>query len=72
MILITGGTGFLGAYIIKILVEHGYKVRAIRRNNSKLPFFIPSEILAKVEWTFVNWHKTPFTYRVRENYPKYR
>ncbi len=50
MILITGGTGFLGAYIIKILVENGYKVRAIRRNNSKLPFFIASEILAQVDW----------------------
>ena len=49
MILVTGGTGFLGAYIIKELVEKGYPVRAIRRSN-KLPSFIPSSILAKVEW----------------------
>ena len=42
-ILVTGGTGFLGAYIIKELVEKGYKVMAIRRNN-KIPFFIPSNI----------------------------
>ena len=41
MILVTGGTGFLGAYIIKELVEKGYPVRAIRRSN-KLPSFIPS------------------------------
>lgn len=48
-ILITGGTGFIGAYIIKELVEKGYTVRAIRR-SIKLPFFIPAEIFNKVEW----------------------
>lgn len=36
-IFITGGTGFLGAYIIKELVEKGFSVRAIRRSK-KLPF----------------------------------
>lgn len=49
-ILITGGTGFLGSYIIKELVEKGYAVRAIRRSTSKLPFYIQAEILQKVEW----------------------
>ncbi len=49
MILVTGGTGFLGAYIIKELVDKGHHVRAIRRNK-KLPFFIPSHIFDKVEW----------------------
>jgi nucleoside-diphosphate-sugar epimerase len=48
-ILVTGGTGFIGAYIIKELVEKGYGVRAIRRSN-KLPFFISPDILNKVEW----------------------
>lgn len=48
-ILVTGGTGFIGAYIIKALIEKGYPVRAIRRSN-KLPFFISHEILSKVEW----------------------
>ncbi|MGZ5220527.1 MAG: NAD-dependent epimerase/dehydratase family protein [Chitinophagaceae bacterium] len=48
-ILITGGTGFLGAYIIKELIEKNYAVRAIRRNN-KLPSHIPPEIFNKVEW----------------------
>ncbi|MDP9229877.1 MAG: SDR family NAD(P)-dependent oxidoreductase, partial [Bacteroidota bacterium] len=49
LILVTGGTGFLGAYIIKELVEKGYAVRAIRRSN-KLPLYIPLHILEKVEW----------------------
>jgi nucleoside-diphosphate-sugar epimerase len=49
MILVTGGTGFLGAYIIKHLVEKGYAVRAIRRSNN-LPVYIPKSIFDKVEW----------------------
>ncbi len=49
MVLVTGGTGFLGSYIIKQLVEKGYAVRAIRRSN-KIPSWISKEIFEKVEW----------------------
>lgn len=49
-ILVTGGTGFLGSYIIKELIEHGYSVRAIRRLSSVLPHYISKDILDKVEW----------------------
>jgi dihydroflavonol-4-reductase len=48
-VLVTGGTGFLGAYIIKALVEKGYTVRAIRR-TAQLPAYISPEIFSKVEW----------------------
>jgi nucleoside-diphosphate-sugar epimerase len=48
-ILITGGTGFLGAYIIQELVQKGYSVRAIRRSNT-IPSFIPADVMSKVEW----------------------
>jgi dihydroflavonol-4-reductase len=48
-ILVTGGTGFIGAYIIKALVEKGYRVKAIRRSNT-LPFFIDAALLQQVEW----------------------
>lgn len=48
-ILVTGGTGFLGSYIIKELIENGYNVRAIRRGH-KLPSWIDTSITDKVEW----------------------
>ncbi len=49
-ILVTGGTGFLGAYIIRELVQRDYRVRAIRRETSRLPTFIPADTWEKVEW----------------------
>lgn len=49
MVLVTGGTGFLGSYILKSLVEKGVAVRAIRRSN-KLPHWIDTAIWEKVEW----------------------
>lgn len=48
-ILVTGGTGFVGAYIIKTLIEKNYQVSAIRRSN-QLPFYIPSSIFEQVDW----------------------
>jgi dihydroflavonol-4-reductase len=48
-VLVTGGTGFLGAYIIRELIEGGYPVRAICRSDRR-PFFIPSSILDQVDW----------------------
>jgi nucleoside-diphosphate-sugar epimerase len=49
MVLVTGGTGFLGSYIIKNLVEKGLAVRAIYRTRN-FPFYISPEIFDRVEW----------------------
>jgi dihydroflavonol-4-reductase len=49
MVLVTGGTGFLGAYIINELVNKGIPVRAIRRSHH-LPSFIPAAVLKQVSW----------------------
>ena len=49
MVFVTGGTGFLGSYILRELVSKGYQVRALRRGN-KEPNWIPRDILDKVEW----------------------
>ena len=51
MVLVTGGTGFLGAYIISELIGNGYAVRAIHRNGP-IPFFLPDDIREKVEWVY--------------------
>ena len=48
-ILVTGGTGFLGAYIVQELVATGWQVRAIRRGGTQ-PAFIPPSVWEKVEW----------------------
>jgi dihydroflavonol-4-reductase len=48
-VLVTGGTGFLGAYIIRELIGRGWAVRAIRRGNT-LPAFIAATVWDKVEW----------------------
>jgi len=50
MVLVTGGTGFIGSYIIKELVEKNYPVRAMRRHTSITPLYISPEIFEKVEW----------------------
>jgi nucleoside-diphosphate-sugar epimerase len=48
-VLVTGGTGFLGAYILRELVQCGYSVRAIHRQGA-IPFFLSPEIRDKVQW----------------------
>ncbi|KYP13776.1 NAD-dependent epimerase/dehydratase family protein [Flavihumibacter sp. CACIAM 22H1] len=49
-VLVTGATGFLGAYIVKELIQKGYAVRALKRKTAALPFFIEQAILEQVEW----------------------
>lgn len=47
-LLVTGGTGFLGSYLIRLLIQKGYRVRALRRQNS--PMDLVADVAAQVEW----------------------
>lgn len=49
MVLLTGGTGFIGAYILRELVHKNYEVRALHRAGN-FPFFIDASILDRVQW----------------------
>jgi len=45
---VTGGTGFVGAYLLRYLVREGAHVRALKRADS--PMDLVAEIADKVEW----------------------
>jgi len=49
MIFLTGGTGFIGSYILAELVREGYPVRALRRERP-VPSYLPRELAERVEW----------------------
>jgi len=47
-ILLTGATGFIGAYLLRLLVQKGYRVRALKRANS--PMDLVRDVADQVEW----------------------
>lgn len=48
-VLVTGGTGFLGAYLLRTLLEAGYhNIRAIKRSNSDMDLVAPFE--KHIDW----------------------
>jgi nucleoside-diphosphate-sugar epimerase len=47
-ILVTGGTGFLGSYLLRYLVQQNANVRAIKRSSSSM--HLVEDIKDKIEW----------------------
>jgi len=48
MILVTGGTGFLGAKLIELLIQDGMQVKATKRANSTIPEKLQNSSL--IQW----------------------
>ncbi|MEQ1744636.1 MAG: SDR family NAD(P)-dependent oxidoreductase [Saprospiraceae bacterium] len=47
-ILLTGATGFIGAYVLRLLLKKGYRVRALRRADSRTD--LVRGVAQEVEW----------------------
>lgn len=47
-ILVTGGTGFVGSYILRYLLQKGYSIKALKRASS--PMNLVADIQNQVEW----------------------
>jgi nucleoside-diphosphate-sugar epimerase len=64
-ILVTGGTGFIGSYILRLLVDQGYEhIIATRRKQSKMDLVEP--VIEKVGWYEVDLLDSPGVYEVVE------
>ncbi len=50
MILVTGGTGFIGKYLLQKLIRQEDPVRALVRNQSINRNSFPDDIAAKIDW----------------------
>ena len=65
-ILVAGGTGFLGSYLLRYLVSYGFKnIKAIKRKSSRMDLI--AEVKDKIEWLEGDILDVPFLEEAMEN-----
>lgn len=57
-VLVTGGTGFVGSYLIRYLLQQNYQVKALRRTTS--PMDLVAAVQDQVEWVEGDILDVPF------------
>ena len=67
MVLVTGGTGLVGAHILLHLIENGETVRAIYRNSSSVKktkslfsLYKKEPLFENIQWIQADITHTPF------------
>lgn len=48
LVLVTGATGFVGSYLVRLLLQKGYSIRGVRRKSSSLALL--EDVANLVEW----------------------
>lgn len=64
-VLVTGGTGLVGAYLLRYLLQKGYAVRALRRTTSNMA--LVRAIQDQIEWLEGDILDVPFLERALED-----
>jgi dihydroflavonol-4-reductase len=57
-VLVTGGTGFVGAYLLRYLLQKGYTIKALHRSTS--PMYLVADIHDQIEWLEGDILDSPF------------
>ena len=64
-ILVTGGTGFLGSYLLRYLTRNGYtRIKALKRPNSPMDLVAP--VSNRIEWVECDLLDVPYLEDVME------
>lgn len=54
-VFITGGTGFIGSYIVNMLVQNGHQITLLARNRNKIPLFLQNSLIKIEEATLSDY-----------------
>jgi nucleoside-diphosphate-sugar epimerase len=64
-VLVTGGTGLVGSYLIRYLLQKNYTVKAIKRKTS--PMDLVAEVQHQVEWVEGDILDVPFLEKIMQD-----